>query len=165
MTALCSKQYSADAARSPAIILPKLSAQNVCYGMGLLRAAEASEEYGTAGTRAPIMTKGSQFVMSALCVCTAAAPALPWPSPTGASWKRGHWRASPRSRVRGGGRALAALWGARAAAVMAAGTAFSRLAGDRIAVVPDVAPCQPGQFCLRELPPLPAVLDGLPGLV
>jgi deoxyribonuclease V len=54
--------------------------------------------------------------------------------------------------------------GARAAAVMAADTAFSRLAGDRIAVVPDVAPCQPGQFCLRELPPLHAVLDGLPGL-
>jgi len=27
---------------------PRLSAQNVCYGMGLLRAAEASEEYRTA---------------------------------------------------------------------------------------------------------------------
>ena len=53
--------------------------------------------------------------------------------------------------------------GARAAAVVAAGTALSRLAGDRIAVVPDVAPCQPGQFYLRELPPLHAVLDGLPG--
>jgi hypothetical protein len=54
--------------------------------------------------------------------------------------------------------------GARATAVMAADTAFSRLAGDRIAVMPDVAPYQPGQFCLRELPPLHAVLDGLPGL-
>jgi deoxyribonuclease V len=50
--------------------------------------------------------------------------------------------------------------GARAAA----DTAFCRLAGDRTAVVPDVAPRQPGQSCLRELPPLHAVLDGLPGL-
>ena len=54
--------------------------------------------------------------------------------------------------------------GARAAAVVAADAAFSRLAGDRIAVVPDVAPYQPGQFYLRELPPLRAVLDGLPDL-
>ena len=54
--------------------------------------------------------------------------------------------------------------GARAAAVVAADKAFSRLAGDRIAVVPDVAPYQPGQFYLRELPPLRAVLDGLPGM-
>jgi deoxyribonuclease V len=53
---------------------------------------------------------------------------------------------------------------ARAAAVAAADMAFSRLAGDRIAVVPDAAPYQPGQFCLRELPPLHAVPDGLPGL-
>jgi deoxyribonuclease V len=54
--------------------------------------------------------------------------------------------------------------GARAAAVVAADATFSRLVGDRIAVVPDVAPYQPGQFYLRELPPLRAVLDGLPGL-
>jgi deoxyribonuclease V len=54
--------------------------------------------------------------------------------------------------------------GARAAAVVAADTAFSRLAGDRIAVVPEVAPYQPGQFYLRELPPLRAALDGLSGL-
>jgi deoxyribonuclease V len=51
--------------------------------------------------------------------------------------------------------------GARAAAVVAADAVFSRLAGDRIAVVPDVAPYQPGQFYLRELPPLRAALDGL----
>jgi len=51
--------------------------------------------------------------------------------------------------------------GARAAAVLAADAAFSRLAGHRIAVVPEVAPYQPGQFWLRELPPLCAVLDGL----
>jgi len=54
--------------------------------------------------------------------------------------------------------------GARAAAVMAADAAFSCLAGERIALVPDVAPYQPGQFYLRELPPLRAALDGLPGL-
>ena len=51
--------------------------------------------------------------------------------------------------------------GARAAAVVAADTAFSRLAADRIAVVPGVEPYQPGRFYLRELPPLRAVLDGL----
>jgi deoxyribonuclease V len=56
------------------------------------------------------------------------------------------------------------LGGARAAAVVAADAAFSCPAGDRVAVVPDVAPYQPGQFYLRELPPLRAVLDGLPGL-
>ena len=54
--------------------------------------------------------------------------------------------------------------GARAAAVVAADPAFSRLAGERTAVVADVAPYQPGQFYLRELPPLRAVLDGLSGL-
>ena len=54
--------------------------------------------------------------------------------------------------------------GARAAAVVAADTAFSRLACDRIAVVTDVAPYQPGEFYLRELPPLRAALAGLPGL-
>jgi len=54
--------------------------------------------------------------------------------------------------------------GARASAVVAADPAFSRLIGDRIALVPDVAPYQPGQFYLRELPPLRAVLDGLAGL-
>ncbi len=54
--------------------------------------------------------------------------------------------------------------GARAAAVMAADQSFSRLTGDRTAVVADVAPYQPGQFYLRELPPLRAVLDGVTGL-
>lgn len=54
--------------------------------------------------------------------------------------------------------------GARAAAVVAADPAFSRLAGDRIVVVAGVAAYQPGQFYLRELPPLRAVLDGVSGL-
>ena len=51
--------------------------------------------------------------------------------------------------------------GARAAAVVAADTAFSHLIADRIAVVPEVEPYQPGRFYLRELPPLRAALDGL----
>ena len=54
--------------------------------------------------------------------------------------------------------------GARAAAVVAADPAFSRLAGERTVVVADVAPYLPGRFYLRELPPLRAVLDGLSGL-
>ena len=51
--------------------------------------------------------------------------------------------------------------GARAAAVIAGDAAFSRLAADHIALVPDAEPYQPGRFYLRELPPLRAVLDGL----
>jgi deoxyribonuclease V len=51
--------------------------------------------------------------------------------------------------------------GARAAAVLAADAAFGRLLADRIADVASVRPYQPGQFYLRELPPLHAVLDGL----
>jgi deoxyribonuclease V len=51
--------------------------------------------------------------------------------------------------------------GARAAAVVAADAAFSRLIADRIALVPEAEPYQPGRFYLRELPPLYAVLDGL----
>ncbi len=51
--------------------------------------------------------------------------------------------------------------GARAAAVVAADAAFSRLAADRIALVTHVEPYQPGQFWRRELPPLRAALDGL----
>jgi deoxyribonuclease V len=51
--------------------------------------------------------------------------------------------------------------GARAAAVVAADAAFSRLATDRITAVPCVESYQPGRFYLRELPALRAVLDGL----
>ncbi|HEV2376857.1 MAG TPA: endonuclease V [Streptosporangiaceae bacterium] len=54
--------------------------------------------------------------------------------------------------------------GARAAAVVAADASFSHLLADRTALVPDVAPYQPGQFYLRELPPLRTVLDGMSGL-
>jgi deoxyinosine 3'endonuclease (endonuclease V) len=51
--------------------------------------------------------------------------------------------------------------GARAAAVVAADAAFSRLVAERTELVPDVAPYRPGQFYLRELPPMRAVLEGL----
>jgi deoxyribonuclease V len=54
--------------------------------------------------------------------------------------------------------------GARAAAVVSADATFSRLIADRVELVPEVAPYQPGQFYLRELPPLHAVLDGLTGM-
>jgi deoxyribonuclease V len=51
--------------------------------------------------------------------------------------------------------------GARAAAVLADDATFSRVADERIALVRDVPPYEPGRFWLRELPPLRAVLDGL----
>src|SRR5437588_5713284 len=54
--------------------------------------------------------------------------------------------------------------GARAAAVLAADAAFAHLLAGRTAVVPRVAPCRPGQCCLRELPALRAVLDDLGGV-
>jgi hypothetical protein len=44
--------------------------------------------------------------------------------------------------------------GARAAAVASADAGFFRLVADRVELVPDVQPCRPGQFCLREFPPL-----------
>ena len=53
--------------------------------------------------------------------------------------------------------------GARAAAVVSADAAFSRLVADRVELVPEVEPYQPGRFYLRELPPLHAALDGLTG--
>jgi deoxyribonuclease V len=54
--------------------------------------------------------------------------------------------------------------GARAAAVVAADAAFSRLVAERVELVSEVKPYQPGHFYLRELPPLHAVLDGLTGM-
>lgn len=50
---------------------------------------------------------------------------------------------------------------ARAAAVVATDVTFGDLLADRTAHVPEVRPYQPGQFYLRELPPLHVVLDGL----
>jgi deoxyribonuclease V len=54
--------------------------------------------------------------------------------------------------------------GARAAAVLAADAAFAHMLAERTAVVPRVPPYRPGQFYLRELPPLRVVLDDLSGL-
>jgi len=54
--------------------------------------------------------------------------------------------------------------GARAAAVLAADPCFADVVAERTAVVPQVAPYRPGEFYLRELPPLRAVLDDLGGL-
>src|ERR1700733_9404495 len=51
--------------------------------------------------------------------------------------------------------------GARAAAVVAADMTFGDLLADRTAYVPEIRPYRPGQFYLRELPPLHVVLDGL----
>jgi deoxyribonuclease V len=54
--------------------------------------------------------------------------------------------------------------GARAAAVLAADAAFAHVLAERTAVIPRVPPYRPGEFYLRELPPLRAVLDDLSGL-
>jgi deoxyribonuclease V len=54
--------------------------------------------------------------------------------------------------------------GARAAAVLAADAAFAHVLAERTAVVARVAAYRPGEFYLRELPPLRAVLAGLSGL-
>jgi deoxyribonuclease V len=54
--------------------------------------------------------------------------------------------------------------GARAAAVVAADATFTRVLAEYTALTPEVVPYQPGQFYLRELPPLRAVLHGIPGL-
>lgn len=54
--------------------------------------------------------------------------------------------------------------GARAAAVVSAGTSFSLVTDERIVAVDEVLPYLPGAFYLRELPPLRAVLAGLDDL-
>jgi hypothetical protein len=51
--------------------------------------------------------------------------------------------------------------GARAAAVLAADAVFAHVLAERTTVVPRVAPYRPGEFYLRELPPLRAILDDL----
>lgn len=54
--------------------------------------------------------------------------------------------------------------GARAAAVVAADAAFTHVLAEYTALTAQVLPYQPGQFYLRELPPLRAVLHGIGGL-
>ena len=51
--------------------------------------------------------------------------------------------------------------GARAAAVLAAGPGFGEIVSERTALLGEVAPYRPGEFYLRELPALRAVLAGL----
>jgi deoxyribonuclease V len=53
---------------------------------------------------------------------------------------------------------------ARAALVLAADTAFSAILAQRTVLVRQVLPYRPGQFFLRELPPMRAVLGGVRGL-
>lgn len=57
--------------------------------------------------------------------------------------------------------------GARAAAVLAADAAFARVVAERVTTVSDVLGYRPGEFYLRELPPLRTLLASmdLPGLV
>jgi deoxyribonuclease V len=54
--------------------------------------------------------------------------------------------------------------GARAAAVLAADAAFAHVLAERTAMVARVPAYRPGEFYLRELPPLRAVLGDLSGL-
>ncbi len=51
--------------------------------------------------------------------------------------------------------------GARAAAVLAAGPGFGEIVSERTALLAEVAPYRPGEFYLRELPALRAVLAGV----
>ncbi len=54
--------------------------------------------------------------------------------------------------------------GARAAAVLAADAAFAHVLAERTAMVARVPAYRPGEFYLRELPPLRSVLGDLSGL-
>jgi deoxyribonuclease V len=54
--------------------------------------------------------------------------------------------------------------GARAALVTSSDPRFATVAGCKTALVPDPGPYRSGEFYLRELPPLRAVLDGEAGL-
>jgi deoxyribonuclease V len=54
--------------------------------------------------------------------------------------------------------------GARAAAVLAVDAAFSAVLDEWTALVPEVVPYRPGEFYLREMPPLRAVLRNVGGL-
>jgi deoxyribonuclease V len=70
-----------------------------------------------------------------------------------------------------GGRAFVAVdvhylgsGGARAAAVVAADARFCGVVAERTEVLGEALPYRPGEFYLRELPPIRAVLSGLSGL-
>jgi deoxyribonuclease V len=51
--------------------------------------------------------------------------------------------------------------GARAAAVLAADACFARVVAERVTTVREVLPYRPGEFYLRELPPLRALLASM----
>jgi deoxyribonuclease V len=51
--------------------------------------------------------------------------------------------------------------GARAAAVLAADVWFARVVAERVTAVREVLPYRPGEFYLRELPPLRTLLAGM----
>jgi deoxyribonuclease V len=55
-----------------------------------------------------------------------------------------------------------AAGGARAALVLATGPDFRTVSQEVVATLAEVAPYRPGRFYLRELPPLRAVLTGVP---
>jgi deoxyribonuclease V len=57
--------------------------------------------------------------------------------------------------------------GGRAAAVLAADASFERVVAERVTTVREVLPYQPGEFYLRELPPLRTLLASMdpPSLV
>ena len=57
-----------------------------------------------------------------------------------------------------------ACGGARAAIVVADDPTFSAVVAENTATVPEVTAYRPGEFYLRELPPLRAVLRGVAGL-
>lgn len=53
---------------------------------------------------------------------------------------------------------------ARAAAVVACDATFSRIVAEQTVLVPEAAAYVAGRFYLRELPPIRAVLAGVPGM-
>lgn len=53
---------------------------------------------------------------------------------------------------------------ARAALVLASDAAFSVLVSSKVVLVEHVAAYRPGEFYLRELPPLRAVMAGVSGV-
>jgi deoxyribonuclease V len=86
---------------------------------------------------------------------------------TGPGYRAGHRGAVAvgRSRVCDRGRALPGFWGgARAAAVVAADGRFSEIVAERTEDMAEVLPYRPGEFYLRELPPIRTVLSGHCGL-
>ena len=88
-----------------------------------------------------------------------------------ASWVGYRRQAGQAQDMETGGRAFVTVdvhylgsGGARAAAVVAADARFSEIVAERTEDVAEVLPYRPGEFYLRELPPIRTVLRGLSGL-